>query len=246
MIKFFRSIRKKLAADSNFNAYMRYAIGEIVLVVLGILIALQLNNWNEERKLKQTGVIYMEAFYQDLKKDTLLLSEMLKDYKIKVTLLDEMNLCYDSIIKSLPHNQCLKNLYMASQSFWELNSNDGTIQQLKNTGSMESLNKEDIVKILDYEIMLSNYKLDEKTVYQESQTMLRNIMDKIIDFEAINNPEIFENKTIHFENKNLINEYFNVLIRYQKYSQLTIEKLDNINSTAKEIIYYLKEKYNFN
>ena len=50
MLHFFRKIRWRLAHDNQFLNYSRYAIGEIVLVVIGILIALQINNWNEERK----------------------------------------------------------------------------------------------------------------------------------------------------------------------------------------------------
>jgi len=49
MIPFFRKIRKKMADDNRPLKYMRYAIGEIILVVIGILIALQINNWNQER-----------------------------------------------------------------------------------------------------------------------------------------------------------------------------------------------------
>ena len=52
MIKFFRKIRKKLADDNKPLKYARYAIGEIVLVVIGILIALSINNWNEDRVKK--------------------------------------------------------------------------------------------------------------------------------------------------------------------------------------------------
>ncbi|MBT8182134.1 MAG: hypothetical protein KJO53_11155, partial [Eudoraea sp.] len=51
MIDFFRKTRKILADDNKFFKYSRYAIGEIVLVVIGILIALQINNWNEDNKL---------------------------------------------------------------------------------------------------------------------------------------------------------------------------------------------------
>ena len=50
MIPFFRKIRKKMADENRPLKYARYAIGEIVLVVIGILIALQINTWNEERK----------------------------------------------------------------------------------------------------------------------------------------------------------------------------------------------------
>jgi hypothetical protein len=52
MIPFFRKIRKKMADDNRPLKYARYAIGEIVLVVIGILIALQINTWNEERKTR--------------------------------------------------------------------------------------------------------------------------------------------------------------------------------------------------
>ncbi len=52
MIKFFRKIRQKLLTENRFNKYLLYAIGEIALVVIGILIALQFNNWNENRKEK--------------------------------------------------------------------------------------------------------------------------------------------------------------------------------------------------
>lgn len=53
MIKFFRQIRYKLVETGKIAKYFKYAIGEIILVVIGILIALQINNWNENRKLKQ-------------------------------------------------------------------------------------------------------------------------------------------------------------------------------------------------
>jgi hypothetical protein len=53
MINFFRKTRKKMADDNKPMKYMRYAVGEIALVVIGILIALQINNWNEGRKNKE-------------------------------------------------------------------------------------------------------------------------------------------------------------------------------------------------
>lgn len=66
MISFYRKIRKKLAAENEFVKYSRYAIGEILLVVIGILIALQVNNWNETRKLKQTEIKLLSEVANDL------------------------------------------------------------------------------------------------------------------------------------------------------------------------------------
>ena len=57
MLRFFRNIRKELAAENKVMAYLRYAIGEIILVAIGILIALQINNWNERRKKAALVVI---------------------------------------------------------------------------------------------------------------------------------------------------------------------------------------------
>ncbi|NNC35807.1 MAG: hypothetical protein HKO09_13100, partial [Croceitalea sp.] len=50
MIKFYRQIRYNLMETGKTGKYLKYAIGEIILVVIGILIALQINNWNEQRK----------------------------------------------------------------------------------------------------------------------------------------------------------------------------------------------------
>ena len=68
MIPFFRKIRKTLADDNKPLKYFRYAIGEIVLVVIGILIALQINNWNENRKVVQDIAQTKNALKKELAK----------------------------------------------------------------------------------------------------------------------------------------------------------------------------------
>lgn len=50
MIKFFRKIRQKLLTENKFSKYLLYAIGEVILVVIGILIALSINNWNQSQQ----------------------------------------------------------------------------------------------------------------------------------------------------------------------------------------------------
>ena len=67
MTPFFRRIRKKLADDNKPLEYIRYAIGEILLVVIGILIALQINNWNQSQKEKSIEKQYLVNIIDDLK-----------------------------------------------------------------------------------------------------------------------------------------------------------------------------------
>ena len=69
MIKFFRHIRKSLLMENNTGKYFKYAIGEIVLVVIGILIALQINNWNEYRKQQDTLNNIYVTIKTDLQED---------------------------------------------------------------------------------------------------------------------------------------------------------------------------------
>lgn len=66
MISFFRKIRRQLANDNRFLQYSRYAIGEILLVVIGILIALQINNWNIKRLERLEEVEILHSVKNDL------------------------------------------------------------------------------------------------------------------------------------------------------------------------------------
>ena len=75
MIKFFRKIRQNLLMENKTGKYFKYAIGEIILVVIGILIALQINNWNEQRKEN----IQEQALIKRLKKEFVSNKEQLLD-----------------------------------------------------------------------------------------------------------------------------------------------------------------------
>jgi hypothetical protein len=77
MIKFFRHIRLNLLSEGKTSKYLKYAIGEIVLVVIGILIALSINNWNENRKTEMKIKSSLIALKGDLIQDTLLIRNRL-------------------------------------------------------------------------------------------------------------------------------------------------------------------------
>jgi hypothetical protein len=91
MIKFFRKIRQKLLMDlpgrqagNKASKYLLYAIGEIILVVIGILIALQINNWNEQRKERSREVEFLKGLKTDLLADKASLEYIIAEREAKV------------------------------------------------------------------------------------------------------------------------------------------------------------------
>ena len=116
MINFFRKTRKKLADDNKLFKYSRYAIGEIVLVMVGILLALQVNNWNQDHNNKQLQNNYLKNFLLDLKTDSLCIArnyETLNKEKkdglklIKKLLDSQPSCCQDSIKTAITNSSFL-------------------------------------------------------------------------------------------------------------------------------------------
>ena len=70
MIKFFRHIRQRMIKENRVSRYLLYALGEIVLVMVGILLALQVNNWNEQRKEQRVLNDHLSLMVNELKEDT--------------------------------------------------------------------------------------------------------------------------------------------------------------------------------
>lgn len=77
MLRFFRQIRHRLLTENRFSKYLLYAVGEILLVVIGILIALQINNWNEDQKERETEVKVMIEMVENLEANILRLQSMI-------------------------------------------------------------------------------------------------------------------------------------------------------------------------
>ena len=84
MLQFFRKIRRKLLQEGSFRQYMLYAIGEILLVMVGILLALQVNSWNENRLERIEEINLLEGIHKDLVQDTLTYQSALRIQNISL------------------------------------------------------------------------------------------------------------------------------------------------------------------
>jgi hypothetical protein len=85
MINFFRKIRQKMLIENKFSKYLLYAIGEIILVVIGILIALSINNWNQKIKRQELRQSYLKLLIVDIAQDTIEIKNII-EYQISDTL----------------------------------------------------------------------------------------------------------------------------------------------------------------
>ena len=115
MIRFFRNVRKRLLPENNFSRYLLYAIGEIILIVVGIMIALQLDNYNAEKKQDAEMRQMLQEFRLELESNIFNSQRVLQQYKIKDSLI-RLHLC-NAIPKEAISNQFVGHFYIGVNQF---------------------------------------------------------------------------------------------------------------------------------
>lgn len=108
MLRFFRQIRQGLLTDSKLGKYLLYAIGEILLVVIGILIALQVNTWNEERKERALERKVLQQIYHSIQQDT---SNLSREYRNFQRTLDAAQLIKERLDSEAPYEARLDTAF---------------------------------------------------------------------------------------------------------------------------------------
>ena len=130
MIPFFRKIRKQFADDNKPIKYMRYAIGEIVLVVIGILIALQINNWNVAKNNNIYVSLMLKEIYYDLSDDYSIIymgvEPRLKKKQLGVSKIKEF-----MIRGKAPSDSIFMDYYQDMQRGFSLTQRTGAFESLK-------------------------------------------------------------------------------------------------------------------
>jgi hypothetical protein len=141
MIRIFRIIRQKLAAENKAMAYSRYAIGEILLVVIGILIALQVNNWNEHRKQNIQKNLIVQSLVSDLSADTLMITKALRTLRQDTTeVMSFVSRMSDSHV-TLGTLIQIARFEFDPKIYATVTFNDNTLKSLLSTGNLNILDK---------------------------------------------------------------------------------------------------------
>lgn len=157
MIKFFRKIRKKLLVENRFNKYLLYAIGEIVLVVIGILIALQINNWNSLRIDNKEKFGLTKSIREELLQN-------LAEFKERKEELQKLNYSTNLVLTfSAGYNDTisidsLKETLQRIILFPSVRFKTTILSSAKSSGKIYLLDEELRVSLKDFEISLDNYE----------------------------------------------------------------------------------------
>lgn len=136
-MKVFRKIRDKLLREGKTWHYIKYAIGEIFLVVIGILIAFQVNTWNENRKLSHQEKLYLNRLLQDNKKDII-------TFETEIARLESYNLKTADFCNAFKDKSCSDSLLVKSASefiiygslYPRFNPFTSTFEDLSSTGNL--------------------------------------------------------------------------------------------------------------
>jgi len=134
MIKFFRKIRQNLLIENNTGKYFKYAIGEIVLVVIGILIALQINNLNEKQKLASKTQDYYLQLLDDLNSDILFSKQIIEEFNAYLKEYETYtNSYYKDVLTPIQFYEQISKLTIITTP---LTFNTSTIESLQSTGDI--------------------------------------------------------------------------------------------------------------
>ncbi len=214
MLKFFRKIRQNLLSEGKTGKYLKYAFGEIVLVVIGILIALQINTWNEARKSNRLANEIYTNLLTSLKQDSVevqraidLLTKSLNTQKTLI--LNET----DELPKELSQEELDQLVGEVSIGVMSFFPKTGVYELITSNNSMDLLKSAEIKSLLInlYDFQYKRYEnvdavIDSK-YHQELNALIREKIKFVLTFDS--NSEFV---ILHHADPLLFNQHYHELV----------------------------------
>jgi hypothetical protein len=182
MVRFFSKIRNEILTNSKTNRYMLYAVGEVLLVIVGILIALQIDNWNDERidqkEIREYALGLSAAIERDL--------EMLEPVEMQIW----ASIRQSEVLAAYLRDRSIDEIDNAELFFMSTHMgyrpygwNRAALEQLKAAGGLRRMqNRQLAQRISDYDALTQHLDQD----YREDQEASRDIWDLIYQMVDLN------------------------------------------------------------
>ena len=259
MIKFFRKIRQKLLSENEFSKYLIYAIGEIILVVIGILLALQINSWNQQRIEDKQEVELLTSIKDEFKHNLNEINQSIEvNKKVTQSCVKLTKLIRTDSINKVPVivDQLLVNI----GGFNSFDARVGISEEVVNSGKLSILKNDEIrtqlsnwLKILaddEEDILLrsDNYTMNLMPFLMKRFPLANGELTKIFEFDKSNYLVIYKEKSPFKLNLSLedLMEFENQVWHHKhNHDYVVINQLnirDFISTTIKRIEDELNEK----
>ena len=226
MLKFFRKIRQNLIFKGNTVNYLKYAIGEIILVVIGILIALQINNWNESRKL----VVEEKQYYKNIKRQLNEDADFINNnIEFNQYYYDQYDYATQQLLSNdRSHLDSLAIIALNLLEYSDFHQESNIYAALVNSGEIKLINNQDIVEGLQ--------KLEETYIYinlleASHFDIIKGIypeLSKIIRFHPLKVERVDQFFEFEFQNHFFILK--DIMVEKDQIYHQALERIDHILS----------------
>ena len=250
MIKFFRKIRQKLVQENRVSKYLIYALGEIILVVIGILIALQINNWNETRKSKKMANEIYTNLLTSLEQDSVeverTITLLTKSLETQRKLILYQSNPYSNLTNPEDLDNMVQDVFSGVMSFFP---KTGVYDLITSNNSMELLQSKKVKSLLInlYDFQYKRYENVDLIIDNKYHYHLGSLIRKKIGFVVEYDSES-QIKVVKSVNPVFFNNYYDEFVSecQDVYSALSTANnyLLEIKKSINELIVLIKEELN--
>lgn len=249
MITFFRRIREQLIGEGNVRRYLMYAIGEVALVMIGILLALQINNWNEDRKEADTAKILAHSMISDLENDIAALHSAIEFNNEKLEVIEHFVAIIKAPQKTWDYVEFYESMSTTFTTF-PFSPTYGTYSQMKSSGTLQYFNQS-LVNIMNaYDNQLRKTLFRDELI-EKAEWELVPLASTIVNFEVtgelrFNNP-ITRNMYIkRIEDPSIRDLFINKIMTVKIMMGRSLEEYEKQLLLADELMSNLKTEYRVN
>jgi hypothetical protein len=266
MLRVLRKIRDDALSESKPRNYLLYALGEVLLVSVGILIALEVNNWNEARIEQRQIREYAQALISDLERDIAMVEPIARQMQRTLDVIESLGAYTRG--KSLDQISNLDLYYLVSNAGYRpYEWHRAAMEQLKSSGALRNIEDADLVaRITAYESLThhldDDYAMDREFLF-EAQKLAHEVVDAnyLVDEQAMavmrelrHQPYTFPAQSFHelyqdTELQLLAEDMHQVRVLVNKFGELgnikahTDEEIPSLLDNAKELIDVLRTEY---
>lgn len=173
MITFLRRIRKNLLAENKFTRYFIYALGEVFLIVVGILIALAINNWNQREAAKKREQFYLDGLRQEFLQSKVKLQELMKVNRLSYEESRRLAEIISSDSIDLPEEELSALIFNAFSYEINYNPNNSLLMEIISSGGLKDLSDAEL------RLYLTSWESAIRQIHQQ-ETTLRNQREHIL------------------------------------------------------------------